>query len=451
MRRILAAVALVAATAASAQTVRFDPPAPTSQTPVSVTISGLWGDGCPPRGATATLLTENRIVVALQVSQIPCPIIPVRAVEYRVSAFIGLLPAGVYQLEARVLNSNLPVVATRQLVVREAAPALTVLPRVIFSDFNPVRIHAPGMGTCPPNVSPCITPRVTVTFNGVASPSVRIASPDDIDAFVPQITANGPINVVVTTDDGRRLESKAALFLTSDRGLVDESLFERILIPVLSEGPGAFGAQWTTDAFVENASAHNVPFFRAPFPTPPCASPRECDFAPIPAGTTRRIDPSYPTGIFLYPERGSDIRLNVLVRDLSRQSEALGAEVPVIREDDWKEGEISLLNVPSDSRFRVSLRVYIEEETQAFLAVPLRIYRMNSATPLVDTFMSLDRAHNGLIPATGFIGDLAANFAIPTGEPLRIEVGQPATGEKFFAFASVTNNATQHVTIMSPQ
>jgi hypothetical protein len=449
MPRVLTVLSLFLTTALSAQTVTFQPAAPDSRTAVAVTLSGIWGDGCPPLSAKATVLPSNRIDLRLEVAQFPCNIIPIRAVEYRVSANVGVLPAGLYTVEAHVRETG-PVVARGRLIVREATPALTVTPSVIFgTGSQKVRIHAQGMGTCPPNVSPCIPPKVSVSFNGVPSAEVAIVDADNLDAIVPRLSdTTDPVAVVVSTDDGRRVESRLALFVTSAQGLVDPLLFERILIPVLLEGPGAFDARWTTDAWIENASSYDVPFFRAPFPTPACAAPLDCNFPPVPAGQTRRIDPKWPTGVFLYPERGADIRLNVLVRDLSRQSEALGAEVPVVREDDWKSVPITLLNVPSDPRFRVSLRVYLEEETDAFNVAPVRIARMNGDL-VRETVLPLDRAHNGQIPAMGFVD--FSQYGIPSGEPLRVEVRAPEKAGRFWAFISGTNNVTQHVTIISPQ
>ncbi|MEO6486947.1 MAG: hypothetical protein ABIO78_03275, partial [Thermoanaerobaculia bacterium] len=111
MGRILAVAAIVLIAVPSvAENVRFHPPGPTSRTAVSATISGLWGDGCPPLSGIATV-SGNRISVALAVSQIPCPIVHIRAEEYRVTTFIGLLPAGVYQFEAFVPSTSFGTIA----------------------------------------------------------------------------------------------------------------------------------------------------------------------------------------------------------------------------------------------------------------------------------------------------------------------------------------------------
>src|SRR6185503_20031801 len=40
---------------------------------------------------------------------------------------------------------------------------------------------------------------------------------------------------------------------------------ERILVPVLFSGPGAFGSQWVTDASVTNADLVGIDFYHTPF------------------------------------------------------------------------------------------------------------------------------------------------------------------------------------------
>jgi hypothetical protein len=456
MRRVFVLLLLFAAASralfAQSPSIRFDPPAPTSQTAVTITVSGVWGDGCPPRQASA-MLSGRRILVTLFPSQTPCPIIPVMPVPFRVSAFVGTLAAGTYEVEVLVPTTTLPLTfAETTLLVRDAEPELEVRPSVVQALPATVRIRGNGIGTCPPNVSPCIPPVLEVAFNGTKSTQVRIINADEIEALVPGILGTRVITVAVTADDGRPWETEGALILASPNGLYDPQAFERILIPVILEGPGAFGAQWITDAWIENAEDYDVRFFRAPFATLPCGIPEGCDVPPIPKRSTRRIESQWPTGVFIYPERGADVRLNVLVRDLSRQAEALGTEVPVVREDDWKSGKFGLLNVPADPRFRVSLRVYFEENPQfGFFFLPVRITRMTDDISIVETTIGLDFAHNGIIPAAGFIADIGTQLGIPAGTPLRIEVGPAPGGVKIWGFASVTNNTTQHVTVISPQ
>ena len=454
MRRFLSLLALALSLPAAAQTVRFDPPDPTTRTPVTMTISGLWGDGCPPLSGTSTI-SGNTITVRLTTSQHPCPIQTLREVEYQVTVDLGVIGrAGVYRVVAILAADPSQTVAEARLLVREASPALAVSPNVIFQRPATVRIRAAGIGTCPPNVSPCLQPVLRVQFNGADSPSVRIISPDEIEAVVPvtdMIAPSDVYTVVVLTDDGRRLESFGALAFTSPNGFVDPALFESVLLPVVFAGPGAYDSRWVTEVLIENAGDETVRLFRTPVLVL-CPIPEGCLRDSLDPGEIATIDPRYPTGLYVHASRGNELRYNVLVKDLSRQSEALGTEIPVVREDDWSASTVHLLNIPSDARFRTALRVYSDSQTTLpAIVVPLRIYRMGSNVALVETAMPLDTAHNGQIPSTNWIADLTRQLGILPGDPLRIEIDPPLSKDRVWAFASITNNDTQHVTVISPQ
>jgi len=135
-----------------------------------------------------------------------------------------------------------------------------------------------------------------------------------------------------------------------------------------------------------------------------------------------------------------------IVRDLSRQAEAFGTEVPVVREKDWKRGSLGLLNVPSDPRFRITLRVYLEDETDVFGAAPIRVSRMSDPTTIAETSVPMDSSHGSLLAETGWIDDVARAIALAPGDPIRIEVRAPESGSRFWAFVSVTerSNAARH-------
>jgi hypothetical protein len=257
--------------------------------------------------------------------------------------------------------------------------------------------------------------------------------------------------VVVRTFDGT-YTAEDALVRAPAAGVYDRSLFDRILIPVLSSGPGAFGSHWRTDVWVENANEHDVMFFRSPFQAGACASPLGCPVV-LPAGDEQRLDfGQWPNGVYVFPPRGSaeHLRVNALVRDLSRQSEALGTEIPMVRENDFR-NRVVLLNVPSDSRFRVALRIYAHPVAKP-LHVPLRIFRMNGEQPVVDrTVTLLLPANPSYEPMNFTFGDILTQLGIPSADPMWIEIGGGSFTGDIWAFASITNNETQHVTVISPQ
>jgi hypothetical protein len=149
---------------------------------------------------------------------------------------------------------------------------------------------------------------------------------------------------------------------------------------------------------------------------------------------------------FIPRQAAPNVHFDILVRDLSQQSKAFGTEIPVVREKDFFDHTLELLNVPTDSLFRVTLRVY-DLGTPASIKVD--ILPMDASDPVVSTFVF----PVGRNPEYAQILDLLGSFPQLAGKgPLRISIEPPAPGAAtLWAFASVTNNETQHVTTISPQ
>jgi len=225
---------------------------------------------------------------------------------------------------------------------------------------------------------------------------------------------SGPVDVTIETT--KSLLISHASFLYLDRNAPDPAFFTPVLFPVIVNGPGSFGSQWRTELTV-GTTVQSVP-----------------SLDPLLAANA-----NFPGGALVYIPRQAapKVFFGALVRDLSRQSEQLGTELPVVREKGFFDRPFEILNVPTDERYRVALRIYrIDRGT----AVHLRIGPLAGA-PVVDTFVT-----------TGVIGDLVQQFPQVAGKgPLRIEVDSRTTVPGTWAFVSVTNNQTQAVTIISPQ
>ncbi|HEU4522142.1 MAG TPA: hypothetical protein VFT12_09080, partial [Thermoanaerobaculia bacterium] len=199
MRRIFGSLLLFALPgvvqgAESGVEIRIDPPAPTSHTSFQATISGLWGDGCPPQ-APVVSVSGGTIRISLSVSQHPCPIVPIRPVEWKETVRVGPLPPGAYSMEAVVPGTSFGVIARTALFVRDATPAVRVYPAVLAVTGVRVRIEAPSISGCPPNVSPCPLP--IVEFNGVRATDVSVGN-GQLVVTVPQLAGTGPVEVAVT-------------------------------------------------------------------------------------------------------------------------------------------------------------------------------------------------------------------------------------------------------------
>jgi hypothetical protein len=103
--------------------------------------------------------------------------------------------------------------------------------------------------------------------------------------------------------------------------------------------------------------------------------------------------------------------------------------------------------VPTDPKYRVALRLF---RTDGAPAVSFNIYSMTDDTRLAGGQLLLTAPTSNPMFTSLAIGDLVQRFPQLAGKgPLRIEVGQPSS-RAGWALVSVTNNETQHVTVIAP-
>lgn len=439
MRTILAVLLLFAAVSAHAN---FDvvPPAPSDRSYVVVQVRHFWRDGCVPFDPQVTR-TGNRIEVVWRLPDGGCPLI---VVPWHTDVPLGLLPAGSYEVVLTVDDYNGPrTMATRTVVVSESVPAFTVEPRVITTAApTEVTIDAPR---CFQNL--------VVTVDGSAVP-VRSSSTSctSIDPIVATLPPHAPGAVTVRVQaDGYDEDVVAAVRYVDPAALPDPGLYERVLVPVLLEAAGAMGSQWATEAGMLNASAVSVPFI------PDVSRP----LSALAPGASASLDVfgNRPSGLVLFVPRGSDVRFGSVIRDLSRDASQWGTEVPVVRESDTTRGSMTLLNVPFDPRYRLNLRLYGIDGHGA--AVWVRVSREGEMherwTILHGPCSEEQHEQQQWLPCNsnqpGYASvDLARELPALRGR-YRVDIvpGQSFYTHRMWAFVSVTNNDTQHVTLITPQ
>jgi hypothetical protein len=243
--------------------------------------------------------------------------------------------------------------------------------------------------------------------------------------------------------------------------------YEAVLVPVYSSGPGAYGSQWTSVLRIHNSAPAAADFGHLPAFSPPCPLGVPC-FASLPPNATvpYAFFPNQPFGLILYPPRSHSGQLHyqLRIRDLSRQLETWGTELPVVHETDFK-STVQLLDVPTSSEFRNSLRIYaLSQDT---IPVRIRVFSQPEPTvtqpvphaellaeealelvwrPSVDNHPDYPRW-----PAYAAIHDFAKTYAsVEASSLVRIELTAEGSAP-IWAFVSVTNNVTQHVTTLTPQ
>lgn len=245
-----------------------------------------------------------------------------------------------------------------------------------------------------------------------------------------------------------------------------QEVVEKVLIPVVTFDPvpGANGSLWDTELVVTNTSPSAIRVHGV----------LERDCQGLPCTNVETVPPK--TTMAIFPIGGSDrlaalirvegasesVFFNLRVRDLSRQSETWGTQLPVVRERDLRTGMTVLANIPVQDQFRQTLRIY-GMAGDAGAELRLRLYEirpgeLGSALPTPDSL--LGEKVVTLRPPIGGEGDQSPQYLElsdltqigPLGTTGRVLLHvEPVTiGLRYWALLSVTHNATQHVTTIAP-
>ena len=237
---------------------------------------------------------------------------------------------------------------------------------------------------------------------------------------------------------------------------------EQVLIPLYRSSPlpGANGSLWITELSVYNASEHPVEWSQGLF----CGIPEGCPDALLPGKAfgqisllTHALLPHQGSEAFLYLVNpgGPKVHLNLRVRDISRARTDAGTEIPVIREADALTGDTHLLNIPTDGSSRVTLRLYDFEGRhgpQVFVEVasPTGVILHSEVVTLLFGGAWTNERYPPY-PSVAVVFGLE-QIGIQNGtETVRVRLEPVEPGMRYWAFATVTNNETQHVTTITPQ
>jgi hypothetical protein len=184
----------------------------------------------------------------------------------------------------------------------------------------------------------------------------------------------------------------------------------------------------------------------------------------------------YSRGVALLVPRAEaeELALSLRVRDASRADDNLGTEIPVVRERDMlrqpavprfigemlgqprtRNNDVTLLGVPRDPRYRTKVRIY------AFRVDPVEVY---DREPVLRVAAASGPQTGQVLQEIPFTLEQTCNRAGCAATPAYAEIDlapgaadervdlfvQIPEGNLGWALASVTNNATQQVTIISP-
>jgi hypothetical protein len=410
----------------------IDPPDPTSNDPVTLILQKIVG--CDP--APTVVRSGFDITVVNPADGIPCGRPPVLATfDFE----LGNLPAGHYNVS--VTDRGTPtgdklsfdvLAATSDAVVSQSVGSTAGGTEVIVTVAAAHCINHP-ITACPPP---------SIAFDGVPATNVVVIDQSHFRATTPPHAA-GAVNVVVT--DASFTKSSYAFRYYDPMTPPSAKFFERILIPVIFNGPGAFGSQWVTELSLIDTSGFTMEPWR------PIAG-----LAAIPSSKAIVFGSGdAPNGLFLVVPRqvSPALTLHAAVRDTSRGDREWATEIPVVRESRFSSTPIQLLDIPIDPHFRTMLRVYSPTfDPSGSLRVHITIYALDTGFVIRSTFLTLANAPGcsdalscAEHPSFAALPDLTSNLQ-PGRARIQLEAFVP-----IWAFATVTNNETQHVTVVSPQ
>lgn len=230
--------------------------------------------------------------------------------------------------------------------------------------------------------------------------------------------------------------------------------FDKVLLPVTPGSvEGAFGSRWVTSLTIGvHGSTSTEIGFRAPGPCQlTCAT---IPIFSLPGGTTTEFSGTSAgdsgRGIFLYlePSVRSDVTLRV--RDTSRSAESFGVSIPVVERSDLYGSAFGLVGIPNDDRFRSTLRVY-DFSPEEPGRVEIRLYRTGSPPEKDHLVRSTTHLLSGSPEHLLYPGFHQETLPPSDGTGYRIEIQPLDQSTDYWAFVSVTNNATQEVTLILPR
>lgn len=409
--------------AADMNGVHVIPFGPTDQTPIDVHV---------PMTCGVSRHTVSRVGNVIKVTLLDPSCVMTLPIPHIYTARLPeTLPPGEYRVEV-FLEAQDNVYGATEFVVRAHGPRLFELhPFTVTSGVSDLRVRMTGI--TPPS------PNFTIEVDGVPATNV-VRGSDGAIWFTPPQHDPGLANV--TLRSGNVVASlDAALYYFEQP---DRSVFERILFPVLFSTNGAAGSRWVSEGTLSNPREWFVENANTVGPLGPCIA-YPCGER-IEPGEITKFGHGFPRGALLYVPRPEAPMLSfgLRIRDVSRQAEGLGTQVPVVRERDFTHGGgITLLDVPLDPHYRVKLRIYAIEPV---LGLTGQMTLRNIATRAVTV------RHFELQEPLDRRQPHYAEIDLPTGaanERVNVFLTMPLDSTAW-AFATVTNNDTQQVTIVTP-
>ncbi|HMC23405.1 MAG TPA: hypothetical protein VKL19_16235 [Thermoanaerobaculia bacterium] len=438
--------------------VTLAPAAPKAGEAFDIRVEGVWRDSCVPADPRL-FIADKKLVATLTLSGGGACLSAVTA--FSTAIHVPGLAAGSYQLSARVLDYDGPRKFFDKTIQISGAPSgiTSILSAFDTSAGNRVvKIR----GSFPCAATGCTAP--TVLFGSKPAEAVERISDAEIHAVAPAQTHVSVVDVTVLGDG-------YTYVLPSGFTYVNLSDYERFLVPVSTRNPvpGALGSLWQSEFRLVNQSGItlepgiDVFHLETREMTNPPLTPNQ---VVVPALAMPRLDSDVPPTTLLYvrKELAPFLSPQLRIRDLSRQSETWGTEIPVVRESNLR-WNFTLLDIPMKDGFRQTLRLYITDYVGCCATRVTFLSPTGEELFKRDVFLQhANGSIGGLVPAP-YLREGSREFPLQPAYA-QIDLGsipelaghdsiwiraQSYGAIHLWGFVSVTNDATQHVTMITPQ
>ncbi len=429
--------------------VTVSPTAPAAGQPFDIRVEGIWRDSCVPSNPRL-FIADKKLIATFSLSGGGACLSAVSA--YSATIHVPPLAAGTYQLGARLLDYDGPRPFFEKTIEISGQPSgITSIESAFDTSAGNrvVKIHGAFPGALP-----------TVLFGSKTAEAVERVSATEIDAVAPTQAHVSVVDLTVRGDSYNTVVPSGFTYIN----LLD---YERFLVPVWTRNPipGSFGSLWQSELRLINQSAimlePGIDIFHLE-----AGAPAQKNHVVAPNVVMPLADSDNPptTMFYVRKELAPYVSPQLRIRDLSRQAETWGTEIPVVRESDLR-SNITLVDVPMKPGFRNTLRLYITDyvgccATQVVFLSPngdeltRRDVLLQHSNGSIGGLVPAPYRREGsrelpLQPAYAQI-DLQSIPELSGQDTIWIRA-QSYAALHLWGFVSVTHDATQHVTTITPQ
>lgn len=220
-----------------------------------------------------------------------------------------------------------------------------------------------------------------------------------------------------------------------------------ILIPVLYQGGGQAGSDWYSFAYVNNFTSQTIDGHGVEFLVS-CPIPEGCFFGELRSGDTGAVaGPQSASGLLLHVPADEADKFEIQGVFGEETRHRWGVQLPIVRERDFRTAAFAMPNVSLMGDFRTMLRIYGLEPGDVRVDLVPWYY---NADPYRSRTVTLAAPADDAHPAFAQL-DLQREFPDIVNLAGSVRLRIVPLGPRVWAFVTVTQNATNEVTVITSQ